>query len=1178
MWEFRYLVGGRELQKSLGGQLVVGENFVFLGPDWGRTPIIATILQTAGVTEVSSRVFPLWGEGELPLPGGKLKQQSPKAWEMGCIWTDRQIYREERDSIRLYIFAPYAARGVKDISINKDGMLLDQQSISLDSYGLCSLELRDLPAGRYRISMEDHRVDTQFTISHARIQTLSGNWIQCYTRPVDHLRQLLVFIIQLENLGLPIQDEFQIQLFDEGNPLSASISRGECRSDGAGRIAGELLLGGRGPFSVEIQSYADATKWCLLPVSLEETTAFYERPQTISALGDLYTWRWSRDYGPIGLAIEKHTAQSPMPIKLESPVGNSVIFLTLANWHELTIVVIDPIGGEHQNYYWQFVEVNTHLDCSVPSPFGIIVIGGFVQNQPWEGWTMALAPPALQLQVSAPVRRHVSEPLHIEIHTNTPTEIPVYLSVFEDVESDVLLPWGPAQFLLNITKELTRSMQIGIPDEMLWLAADKRMGRPALGSASNNISQRMLPPASNLVAKTSDKEKEISAISAVESDIPLRLPPQREDFPTSLYSGIISVSSVRDIILPCSSDICDYRIEAVALSGFNWSYATAHSVLQNPTFSELLLPPHAHVNDAIIGEAIISTDQPQINVTLLCNNERVTLYYHGEIINEQTALSGSIIQLHFAVKPGQYILEIFDLSGKSLDLIEIGVSSWGEVNIEGWGLQFLIANSSWPHPSLLLPPIHDQSPHIYATNTSHNQAIEFHTQAIPHIAPYIRQVAAELLRRSASHCEQESARAVAAVCSLYYNDNIHQRAKIEHQLQQIHQRLSDMFVPRRGFRLYPDQGHDPKWGEEALYHLWDLLWITSSNQENLGSSDPLDVKSFYSTASWLKAFEELAATAADAYHISPVTGRIRSARDAYRVFLLESTPARREEALWEIEKRLIDSVDGPHIDHHNKVKRRQESCYAAIALLCSEHIPHKHKGLEIANYTLRRWPHNEDAYSTSEGVALLILLHFIQHTLLHPEQTRATIDGISHHWSVLSHPIPAAQIEVESGIAPLALQYPHFPVALTHFEQIIPWTVRLYRPDHPSFEIHEANLGDRIHLSISLASASEIGDHLELYLPPALAWIEGERHEKQFTISIHPMPQNTIDIPLIAISTTQGIDGQIGIQHWGVRIFNTYQSQRGNASFNNNIVVWSPNQRRRETQQGWLNRWRKIFG
>jgi len=458
--------------QALGQQLVIGESFAFLGPQWGHVPLIASILRAAGVKKAPPRIYALWGDEEIELPGARLQQRPLPRHGLSSIWTDRQYYREGRDPVRVVMSDPFAPQAQVDLALYHEGQPFGRQSLHLDEHGLCLIELQDLPAGRYRLESKEGGAQTTFTVAFSRLNTMSARWIQQYTQELQQGRRALVFVLQLESFGASVQGDVVLQLLDESGDAPTPISEGILRADGGGRVAGELALEGEGPFSLEIHALIDSTKWCAIDVGDEVGSARQPRRSLICPMGGVKTWQWSGEGGLLGFDVEEEGAWQQAPVVLVHVVGQQAVLRAEQDITEAMMLVLDPITGQLASHHWPQLEAGQQLEVAVARPAGVIAIGGWIQGEPWEGWTMAVpsTQPALSLQLLPRQQRH--EPLYVELSTNHPGPLPVYMVAREEEEAAELRPWGPGAALHHATRRTTQGMALGAPTKPLWREAD----------------------------------------------------------------------------------------------------------------------------------------------------------------------------------------------------------------------------------------------------------------------------------------------------------------------------------------------------------------------------------------------------------------------------------------------------------------------------------------------------------------------------------------------------------------------------------------------------------------------------------------------------------------------------------------------------------------------------------
>lgn len=1162
-WELQYVPGGRELLKSLGQQLVVGESFAFLGPQWGQTPMISSILRVAGVQQVKERLIPLWGNETHDLPGARLLQKPIPKRGLCSLWTDRHVYREYRDSVRLIMSDPFRPQSQVHVQIFQEGQLFGEQPLFLDAFGMCLVELQDLPVGRYRIQTEDAITQTEFTIAQSRLTTMSGEWVQQYTQEIQNGKQALVFVLQLESFGVPVRGDVAIQLLDESGVTPRPVSNNVFRADGGGRVAGDLMLEGDGPFSIEVHSLSDSTRWCTLQLGEEAGYSTSPKRSIIQPMGALKTWKWSGHEGFLGFDIVDEDVWQSTPMVLVDVVGQQAVLRAEEHIASPMLQVLDPVTGQSAQHQWEHLEAGQHIEIAIPKPGGVIVVGGWVHGEPWEGWSLAMPKPNTTLSLNVLPRQHSQEPLYIELATNQPNPLPVYVVVKEEEESEVGCAWGPSAAFQSALQHITSPMQVHQPSLHMWKKAPLPEIQTAQGSIRREIQRPSMPHPSiqrpSLPHPSQSPPKMLGAQPPGSGFAPPSMPhphqppipeppvteaawqrplPQHEHFSKTYYSGIVTLHERHVLPIDIMDEHAQVQIEAVALSGPNWAYAQADILQSSGVFAELLLPSTCHPKDTIMGEVIVASQSGPVYIHIWCEQQQVPLYREGEYIDSNTLLDEDVIELSIPVVPGRYVMQIRGQDGVELDRVEAEVGAWGTQTYEGWGVQLLPAGARWEAP------------------TGPRPALE--AEVLPHLASRIQSVAKSITERPAGHCETEAARICAAAYSLYFSQSGHEESNALNQLVQGLERLEHLRVPGMGFRLFPGGPHEPKWGVEAIYHLWEVSWLPLSNP----ASPP----------EWYQRVHHLADEMARCYNLTPIPLRIHSARDAYRVFRFDSTPTRREEARWEIENRWQETPEGPQLSGNDAVEIRRESCYGALFLLSQEDDESRQKGLLLANTVLKQWSAEESGFSTLEGIALLALLHMCQQCI--PSQGQLQVDEQDFELQQLSGALPFHTLHVHTGLAPVALRYHRLQRQLHGFSQAVPWRFKMQKPNLPQSNVQQAELGDRIELSIVLAEPGKMGDLLEFLLPPCLCWLDGEREEKYFAVEI--TGEQRISLPLVAVSTTQDAEGKMGTQRWGIRLFNMYDSLRGNLAFDNTISIFPTGHQKRE--QGVLRRWSKLFG
>lgn len=1141
--------------QSLGQELVVGESFAFLGPKWSQVPTIGSILRAAGVQHAPARLFPLWGEAEIELPGARIKQKPPPRGGLCSIWTDRETYKEGREPIRVIMSDPLRPQTEVTVQLLLEGHAFGQQPLRLDHFGLCLVELQDLPAGRYTLQTEEGHTQTSFTVAQSRLVTMNGTWVQQYTQPAPNDKRTLVFVLQLESFGAPVQGDVMIQLLSESELAPKPVFRNVFRADGAGRVAGDLLLEGDGPFSLEIHAMADKTRWCQMTVGQEGGSQKNAPKRSImSPLGSIRTWQWSGEGGLLGFEVAQQETWQSTPLILVDVVGQQAVFRAEQAIDQPSLLVLDPITGQMATHSWEALSLGQQIEIGIPRPGGVVTVGGFVEGDPWEGWSLALPASDLQLSMRVLPRHHSQDPLHLELNCNLPETVPVFVVAREE-EQEASGAWGPSAALQAGMRQITKEMFVGTPEQPLWKIKGQMPTPP--GPPRRNVSPPSAPPpgfgpvAHSGPPSTPPPSGAPMPSTPPPSGVPMpgtpaalqdaqaeptwqRPVPQHEHFSKTFFCGIVPVTQRHVLPIELPPDGTEVEIEAVALAGPMWAYARADATHQSEVFAELLLPTTCHQEDAIAGEAVIMSQVGGVRVAMWCERQPVPLFLENQPLPQEAWLQEPLNQLTFPVVPGQYVMLISDAQGNELDRVEAFVGHWGERVEEGWGIQFLPQTLQW-QSSKAIP-----------------------AEVLPSLSDACRRVASNLMERPPGHCEVEAARLVAAAYALHYAQAAHEESLALHHMHTAIERLEGMKVKGMGLRMYPGGPHDPKWGVEALKHLQLLSMLPPIPGDD----------------QWRRDAEALLHEASQSYQLPWAPLRIHSARDAFAVYTRDSSPVRQEEALVEVERQLQEGPEGIFVRSENHCEARAQTCYAAMLFLSSPQDNHRQRGIQMVNWVLRQWSAEESGYATTEGVALLALLQFCQPFVPPHAPALVEVDGQVCDVQGLEAPLPFEELSVQQGAAVVGLRYKRLQRKLEHFAQPVPWRVRMPLPNVAHANIQQLEVGERATLTIELQQPGQIGDLVEFLLPPALCWLDGERDEKYFAVDA--FEQSKLELPLVAVTTTADAEDNIGPQHWGVRLTNLYDSRRGNAALDQTITVHPPGHRRKE--QGVFRRWRKLFG
>lgn len=117
------------------------------------------------------------------------------------------------------------------------------------------------------------------------------------------------------------------------------------------------------------------------------------------------------------------------------------------------MVVVDPTRNTYEEKLYRDLKTGQNVRESIPAPYGVVLLGAFVDGKAWEGWCVVLRPPELQLQCEAPKEAKPGSRITVTLQTNMPDRIvPVQLIV---KDQRLLAPGDPRlEFAASIKKNL----------------------------------------------------------------------------------------------------------------------------------------------------------------------------------------------------------------------------------------------------------------------------------------------------------------------------------------------------------------------------------------------------------------------------------------------------------------------------------------------------------------------------------------------------------------------------------------------------------------------------------------------------------------------------------------------------------------------------------------------------
>ncbi len=1092
----------RDVFEQFGEDAFLGNWFVFLKA-------------TSDVENRTESQILFRGREKLTLPGVEIQPKPMPHTALVSLTSDKTLYHANRDRVRLLIACPTEARQEKLLTISLSDTVYGEYPVMLDEFGLCLYPLQDLPEGQYVATLVNHPThECRFEVAEYRLAPLSAELIM---QEMDGTT--LRYTLALTTFNQPYHGAVDVELQERGQRIGTR-SRLQCSDDG--RCSGIVELSGTGPYTLNVIA-GERTATVVLKGSEQERR---ER-LTISELGELYTLSLLPSAGSRecrGLYVARGGSNTE-PFVVRNLIGNAVEITPRVAVEAIRVVTVNPTRGTSGEKYYEQLKPEQSIQVPVPPPYGIILLGAFIDGQAWEGWCTVLRPSALQVTCEVPKETRPGSRVTVTVKTNVADRVvPVQLIVKDArliAQSDPQVEfaacikancgeWASQATTGIVDKQLS---QVNKPRPLLYRRAmpfgtAQAVMRPMMAAGTQEISPMVAPMGAMNMPVLED---------AVPS---AQLTPVRLSFPEVVYNNIVKVRSEASVEVKLGDGMTNYTIEAFALSPetLDWQRTETTLTAIQDVYGELTVSPFVFSGDSVIGRLDVGASSGYAIVEVQHNGEVLPLFADDDTplsVGEQVA-SGSIVR--FPVRPGTITAIVRDIQTGKSDVSERYVTEPGQLRHIVRSLRLLAQGEG-----VTLEDMH---------------ALEL--RPLPGLdRPFTVLVEAASLYPYGC-VEQTSTKLVAMYVGYITSQYNEQRAsEYEAAIQAWYKRLASMYLPQHGFCLYPPQeGFDSKpdmhYAPLAVKRLLDL---PEGEQLSVKSAALLEI---------LREIRSMASDAAQYYAIENPQRTLSNCHDAYCIVSASTTSqSAKDEAIAFVRSRLreyngvvsvpVAEQDSLYQFLGSGVASRQETAYAASVLLqAGEDMP-----LAIAATNTVTGQLNEAGclYSTVDTAACLALMLALRNAgvVVDNGNGRVALNGqemslaeaLNFHGNVES--IQCMQGVVAAQITSEVIE------DWRTFSSQLAVEVRLEKQGQQQ---EQFALGDELDLVMRVRQY-EPGLLAHVCLPDALARIVGGGQVKRFSLDFRG--QNELRIPLAAISTTgQGKSGQ----HWAVIVRNMFKEEQ----------------------------------
>jgi hypothetical protein len=776
--------------------------------------------------------------------------------------------------------------------------------------------------------------------------------------------------------------------------------------------------------------------------------------------------------------------------------------------------------------YYEQLKPEQSIQVPVPPPYGIILLGAFIDGQAWEGWCAVLRPSALQVTCEAPKEARPGSRVTVTVKTNVADRVvPVQLIVKDarliaqsdpQVEFAACIKANCGEWAVQATTGIVEKQlsQVNKPRPIMYRRAmpfgtAQTVLRPMMAAGTQEISPMVAPMGAMNMPVLQD------AVTSAQ------LTPVRLSFPEVVYNSIVQVRSEASVEVKLGDGMTNYTIEAFALSPetLDWQRTETMLTAIQDVYGELTVSPFVFPGDSVTGRLDVGASSGYATVEVQHNGEALPLFSDDStplLVGEQVA-SGSIIR--FPVHPGTITAIVRDVQTGKSDVSERYVTEPGQLRHIVRRLRLLTQEGE----GVTLEDMH---------------ALEL--RPLPGLErPFTVLVEAASLYPYG--CVEQTSTKLFAMYVGYVTSQYDEPRASEYEaaIQAWYKRLASMYLPQHGFCLYPPQeGFDSKpdthYAPLAVKRLLDL---PESEQSNVKSSALLDI---------LREIRSMASDAAQYYAIENPQHTLANCHDAYRIVSSSTTPQSvKDDAITFVRSRLreyngvvsvpVAEQDSLYQFLGSGVASRQETAYAATVLLQAG----EDMALAIAATNTVTSQLNEAGclYSTVDTAACLALMFALRSAGVVADdgtgrvvlngQEISLAEALDFHGKVES--IQCMQGVVAAQITSEVIE------DWRTFSSQLAVEVRLEKQGQQQ---EQFVLGDELDL-VMRVRRYEPGLLAHVCLPDALARIVGGGQVKRFSLDFRG--QNELRIPLAAIGTTgQGKSGQ----HWAVIVRNMFKEEQ----------------------------------
>ena len=1095
------------LVEKLGDAALLGKWFVFLKPEWLTRSGMEQLLQLSGMATAPAQPAILFrGKDTLTLPGATLSPTPLPQAQLVSLTSDKTLYRAHHDTIRLLIAAPQHPGAVWKLRLRLSGSDYADYPLALDDSGLCLWSLRDLPEGQYEASIVGIEIDAcRFEVAEYRLAPLNAELVEQQLSG-----QVLRYVLGVTAFGRPYTGPVEVELHERDTRIG---QRDKLVCNREGQCRGAVKLSGAGPYTLHLFAGERTAS-----VALKGSEQQRRETLTISELGE------AREISLLplpqsnvcrGIYIARGGSNNE-PFLARRVVGSEVEITARAQVELLKAVVINPSRAAMDEYTFQHLVPDQSVRLPVSAPYGIVLLGAFIEGSAWEGWCAVLHPSELQLQCQAPKEAKPGERVTITLATGASERaVPVQLIVKDArliAASDPQVELAAAMKKnlttwrgQSITGQVVRSLSACAPPPPPVMRP-RVMAMPTMAmpfapvvSAPQFQAIASAPTGALSVRETASFE---TAAAPQERGPGVVLANVRLAFPEVVYNNLLRVQGETRVEVKLGDSMTRYSIEAFALdaAAMDWQRVETSIETTRPVYGELTVSPFVFPGDPVMGRLDVGAASGGAIVEVRHDDEILPLFHEdgSEVTPGLPVPSGST--LHFPVRPGVITSSVRDARKGGIDVSERYVTEPGRLRHIARRVRLLLPGDA-------------------ITLADEPRALEL--KPLPALErPF--QLFVESAVKYPFGCIEQTSSKLLAMCTGYIVNMASPEVAREYEAALLawHKRLKSMALPGGAFCMYPpEEGGartpDTHYAPRGIQH---LMKLPAPDRSGITSQAVLEI---------LRDVTALANAGARYYKLESVPQSIKDCHDAYQVALRSENPTQRAKAASFARQRLKEHDGQTYVETGQEdaathlfgvaVARRQETAYAAATLLAAGDESDLRAVIAATNYITGQLNEQGRLYSTVDTAAGLGLLLGLREKgiVTTAEHGRVEINGTSFTLSdALAFPEKILSLRCIEGVTAVEVTSEVIE-DWSALQSTLPVEVRLEQHGRARARV---KVGEELDLVIRVPRY-EPGLIAHVCLPDALARITGGGQVKRFSLDFCEKAE--LRVPLAAITTTR---------------------------------------------------------